>query len=323
LGPVGVAHFAAAVFSHFFNAGGCLRIGRVSRKPFLESCRVLVRFLISVTVAIAFPALAQEYEIRLHRPEPVGSKTRVTGSGRDVQQMSVWSAKRKAREDASDVTIDFEYVRKVVVVSPKGVPTHVLLQFERLKTTKGKTTRDVLPRNAEVLAFNSGNKPSFHMNGVAVKPEVAHMLTLIAPVSTGDFTNDELFGTQDRKRVGDSWDVNGRAWSQMMTYHNGKVRDIKGRVTLKEVLKHAADSRLSLALEMAGTMETGPGAFPPLAAMTYKATMEVPIEPNAKGAGTLEATVTGRGFQKVADGTEFEGHIDMKCSVSFEMSPAE
>ena len=109
-------------------------------------------------LAAALPVLAQDYEIRLHRPDRVGDKTKFSVVGKNRQEMTAWADGKKILEENKDLAVNFEGIGTVLEVSPKGKAKRLSLQVDKLSATEGKIQKELLPRGTVVVAANVAKK---------------------------------------------------------------------------------------------------------------------------------------------------------------------
>ena len=70
--------------------------------------------------------------------------------------------------------------------------------------------------------------------------------------SERDQTDDELYGTRDRKRVGESWPVDEKILKEVLGNSKMVMKDLSGKVTLKDVLTNAPGPRLLVIVQISG-----------------------------------------------------------------------
>jgi hypothetical protein len=288
---------------------------------------MILRHLCLALVA-ALPVLAQDYEIRLHHPQRVGSKNKVSATGRDLQEMSMWSEGRALRQEKKELSVEMDAVSTVLAVGPKGKPTSLSLQIQKLTKMDAGIQKDLLPRDTVVTASRAGKKTSFEMNGQAVEPDVAQALELVITVGNPELedTDDDLFGTRERKRVGDSWDANQAAVAKLlMSDPRMTVKDIIGKATLKELIKDASGQRLLVAFEVTG--KTVPANPAPGASqggtIVMKGTAEFPLDtslPRVKETAEMNLSARMTGKQN-PNGPEVERRMTLKRSNTANITP--
>jgi hypothetical protein len=280
---------------------------------------VLVAFVLSVVQL----AVAQDYEIRLHRPEAVGDKTRVVASATDSQKVSQWSGTTKVQEDGKEVAISFEAVSTVRSISPKGKPKSLSLSVEKLILKEEGSQKELLPKGTEVKASVALRKTQFEINGQPASAEVAEALGTVVTLSTQDHTDDELFGTTERKRVGNSWKINSPLFAEMLTMPGMEMKDVTGKGALNKVLQEPNGTRLLVSVEATGqaAVQAGQKGLPP-GTMTFKGTAELPTDPKLpRTAETSDMSYSARVKRAMPNGQDSEMRIDMKRTVAVKLTP--
>jgi hypothetical protein len=276
----------------------------------------------------ALPVIAQDYEIRLHHPQRVGSKNKVSATGRDLQEMSMWSEGRALRQEKKELSVEMDAVSTVLAVGPKGKPTRLSLQIQKLTKMDAGIQKELLARDTVVTASRAAKKTSFEVNGQAVEPDVAQALELVVSVGNPelDDTDDDLFGTRERKRVGDSWDANQAAVTRLMSDPRMTVKDITGKATLKELIKDASGQRLLVVFEVTGKTvpaNPAPGASSQGGTIVMKGTAEFPLDPSLpRVKETAEMNLTARMTGKQnPNGPEVERRMTLKRSTTANITP--
>jgi hypothetical protein len=85
-----------------------------------------------------------------------------------------------------------------------------------------------------VTAFIADEKQQFTIEGTEVSPEAKEVLDMVITLDDVDFSEDEAFGTKERKKIGESWPINMKLAmeelrSSGMDFSKG---DFSGKVTL-------------------------------------------------------------------------------------------
>jgi hypothetical protein len=178
------------------------------------------------------------------------------------------------------------------------------VQIDKLLKTESGVTKPLLPSDTKIVASKGSKKTAFEVNGKAVEPEVEQALGLLIMLGNNDEdnrTDDELFGTRERKRVGETWDANPKALARLFK-RDGPLaaKDLVGKVTLKDVLKDSSGARLLVGFEVTGNvaaLKPPPGMTVQEGTMRMKGTREFPVEASAslsQAKETMEMTMSMR-----------------------------
>ncbi len=285
------------------------------------------RYLVGLAVLAALPILGQDYEIRLHRPRHVGQENKITVSGMETEETSMSSAGKVLQQEKKEFTVRLEGVLTVLATSTNGKVTRLSVQMGKFVKTEAGVTKDLLPPGTVVVASRGVRRTKFEVNGKALEADVARTLGVVVTVASKDLTDDEVFGTPDRKRVGDNWDVNSAAMAEMLNDDGSvAVKDVKGKVTLKEVVKDASGPLLHVTFELTGRTAVPPA--PPGFSLRegtigMKGTGDFPLDTKlTPRKETLEMTFSNRTVRKPnPNGAEVEQRMTAKRSMSATISP--
>ncbi len=199
--------------------------------------RVLVCSIVLLACSRVF---GQDYEIRMTRPAKVGQKYRLVASGSLSEQMTMSAEGQVLKSNKLLLTAELEGVVTVLQVDKLKRETKVrLLVSKCLMSMNGKSNKKgALPKGTQVVAQLRDGEEEFLVEGKAVPKDTAKMLGLFISFSTEQVTDDDVFGTKERKKVGDSWAVNSILAAKDLAADGIKVdaENIKGSTTIKKVV---------------------------------------------------------------------------------------
>lgn len=154
-------------------------------------------------------ALAQEYEIRLHRPETVGSKFRFSGEGAMMRKTSITIAGQPKEQPEEGVGIRLEGVIEVLAVTPKGKVSKLSCTVEKC-VSEGDAPQELVPAGKVIIAEATDSRTQFSLNEGELSPEASQSLELLFSLAADDerATDDEIFGTTAKQSVGGTWPLN-------------------------------------------------------------------------------------------------------------------
>ena len=169
--------------------------------------------LSAVILALAWAScsalFAQDYEIRLDRPDPVGSKCHLTMVGKLSSSQVVKQGDKVLQDKSSKFTVEAELVATILAVSEKGANSRVKAEVGKLIRIEGDARRELVPKGSVITVSWDGKEQAFDMAG-GLDPDTEESLRLLNLVSENPNgpTDDELFGAKERKKVGDRWEGN-------------------------------------------------------------------------------------------------------------------
>ena len=197
-----------------------------------------IKFLPLAFLLLATPALfAQDYEIRLARANKPGDQLNLSATGKLSMDSTQTLGDAAPKEQKQDITVQFEGVEKIVEVDAKGKETKITLTVDKLTQTVGSETTDVAPKGTVITCSVSGKKQNYEIDGKAADPGVAQALDVVIQLSRGEPSDDEIFGTKEHKKKGDSWDINADLAKSSLAGQTGggEVSDLSGKTTLDDV----------------------------------------------------------------------------------------
>lgn len=275
---------------------------------------------------IALPAFSQDYEIRLHRPGHVGDKMKMSTIGKMSQEMSMSADGKVVRQSNKEFTVELDSVATALDVSKKGSVTRASLKIGRLIKTEGGQKKELLSSGTVVNASHDGTKTVFQVDGKPVEADLLEALGAVITVSKGDVTDDDLFGTSERKKVGESWAINKeRIMQEFNRDQRMSMKDLSGRAMLKEVLSEGGKPVLVVTMEATAKAvpQIPPGLSVKEGTVTFKASGKFPVDvsldrPEESNEMTFFIRATGK---PNPDGPKMEMKMAQKQSVVVKQAP--
>jgi hypothetical protein len=208
-------------------------------------------------------ALAQDYEIKLTRPTKVGAEYHVAVVGHDSMKSTVKVDGKVVEEQSKNFSVDFESDVKALEVDKNGEPSKVSLTVDKCILKQGGAEKPLLAKGAVVIASVKDDETVFEIAGQPVDAETAEALGLVVALGRNRASDDEVFGTKERKKVGDHWAMNAelaaKELQDVMKGSTVKKEDVAGTVTLDKVVKVGTTDCLQISVEMTVNNETIPG----------------------------------------------------------------
>lgn len=169
-------------------------------------CRLKsVLALTAVTFFVASAALAEDYEIRLHRPRKAGDRYRMTVTATQKEEKMLKTGGVVTSKTSSVVRVDAVADVTVTAVDEKGEETGKLYKIcSLLKTTDGEDTSP-LKEGDEITAIIKEGKTFYTMNDEPLSSQSIKTMKMVDPFRATTSDDDEVFGTRERRKVGDTW----------------------------------------------------------------------------------------------------------------------
>lgn len=222
--------------------------------------------VLMVVALIIGTAPAADFSIVMARAVKVGDRYGISGTGQSQQVVAMTMNGQQMPEKRDGMEASLTADAQVLEITPKGREKRTSLTLTKSTRTLQGMTADLLPVGTVVLAERVGPKTQFTVDGKPVAPDVAKALDLFITMGSDESASDDtIFGTSERKQVGDSWPVNTKAAVADFA-EKGKMKlneeSFSGKTTLVEVVKTAVGDGLRLAatIEFSDvTMDLPPG----------------------------------------------------------------
>jgi hypothetical protein len=183
--------------------------------------------------------LAQDYEIHLHRPQTVGQKYHLSATGRNSRTWAKKSGDRVVQKDSSKFSVECECVVTVLAVDDKGKPSKLSLEIEKLGRTDDAGYKELVSKGSIVTVSMKEGAEVSEMDGHRLSLPTQEAIAVVLPLDPYGPTDDELYGTKERKKPGDHWDANTELIATDFLRRGATVNkeDLTGTVTFEKVVK--------------------------------------------------------------------------------------
>ena len=186
----------------------------------------------------AVAALAQDYEIRIGCQRcNVGSKQRIQITGTELMKTVISAANQPDQVTEEGFTVQFTADATVLETDAKGHITAKSFSVVSSKITQDGVTKPLLPPGSVILAKVQGEEKVFHLNGKPVDDNLKKVLSFVIQLYSGGLDDNELFGTRERKKVGESWSISDEAMMKFLKEFELKLpkEELKSKMTLVNV----------------------------------------------------------------------------------------
>jgi hypothetical protein len=206
------------------------------------------------------PVSSTDYAVRLARPSAAGQKRLAVGSLQSEDRLTGTRAGAPSDQRQTS-TIRYVVATEILEVSARGNAQRATLSVRRLTKESGGTTVELAKPGEMVTARLAGRERVFELQGAPLAPDLQQALGAAVPVRADDEpTDDDLFGTAQRRRVGESWPANGGLFARFgATSLTFDPKDVTGTATLAGVKPVGGVP----CLEVRWKLEARHGAFKP------------------------------------------------------------
>lgn len=212
------------------------------------------KFLPFALALLLAPAVfAQDYPIHLVRPLKAGDQEKISVTAKTSQSTTQSLDGAPPQEQKLEGVSQLDGTEKVIAVDANGKETNISLTVDKFTQTIGSATSEVVPGGTVIACSVADKKQVYTIDGKPVDAAVAQALDMVVDLSHGQHTDDEIFGTTDRKKKGDSWDANAAiATSDLKASGGGaEFTDIAVKTTLDDV----ADDALKISARITGKIK--------------------------------------------------------------------
>lgn len=205
-------------------------------------------FLLALIVPVSALHAADDYVIRLNRPMRVGDRYRIDAKGAKREQQRI-TISGQVQNESKVLSVHLIAVGRVLAVDSRRRASRTEYLIETLQRTSLGTTEDVLSAGRKVVAESKGGKTMFTVDGGPASAPVSDALSVVISASAPDSpTDDEIFGTRERKRVGESWSIDSASAAAYLSKAGLSVspKDLEGKVSLDDVTTVGAVKALEI-----------------------------------------------------------------------------
>lgn len=268
--------------------------------------------------------------VRLNRPERVGDRVALRGEGtlRGTVEVRVDGAVVEQKEETLEVSL--EGVATVQEVDGRAMATRTAFLVERSSGGQGSERHEILPAGTTVVAESVGGKSSFTVGGAPVAPDASQALGLVLSThEPGRPNDDDVFGTREPRRVGESWPIDARTAAEDLAKSvGGSAGDLRvnGATTLLGTRTESGEA----CLEIEGRMSVGGVRIPlPPGFSVEEADTQVifhglvPADPDARHrrGGRIAMTLSVRAAGRTPDGKAVQMSIRQERRSSVQLIP--
>jgi hypothetical protein len=301
------------------------------RSPMSDLRRALASFALLFLAGVfgTTGARAEDFALRIDRPESVGQRSHITGMFRSFQTQS-FSANGKEAQETKDQLYRFDLTSQVLEVSAKGNVLESMLTIHQLTREENGKSTALLPGEIVLARFDKGEKV-LEVRGEKLPKELSEALRpALSLHADEDPTDDDLLGTGKRRSLGESWPLNSELLVQMLqkkgTELTFTLKDVTGTVKLagRKPLGDIPCFDLESEIEirnptLSAKLPDGVTATIPALKMTFS--MLLPVDPTvAVGSSSFQMEMTALLSGNV-QGVPVTGRLQMRQEASTQSVP--
>jgi hypothetical protein len=200
------------------------------------------------------PLAAQDYVIDYARKSAPNLPRHKTVKIVDERSFSRILDNQPAQTKVERITIELQ--ADIETLSrEKGTPTKLKILITQLKCDQNGRPIELVPIGSALIAENKNHLTVFsYINGDRISDDIQNLLRMAISISEDSNADDKAFGTKERKKVGDTWDINRNFAVSKLKQFGWQVdpEKIAGSCTLREIVKDQGIDcmRININMEM-------------------------------------------------------------------------
>ena len=272
------------------------------------------------------------YWIKLARPEKVGTRYIVSKKGSSEQSTRVSSQGKLLRETRRKMTVELDATVEILKVNQDGRSLKKKLTVIRCELTEMGQSKPLLAKGKVIVAETANGRTRLSLDGGVMPEATRKALDIIITTYSGGPADDEIFGSDKPRRVGERWQLNAEAAVRDAATRDVTIQkaDIEGTVTLTGVEKHASRRCLRLSARMKirdfglKKLQLPPGVLIEQAdaRATYGGLLPLdPKAPRLQSSHTMKFDMVMKGTRGNTKGLTVTMHVEMSAEETVRMSP--
>jgi len=208
-----------------------------------------------VVILIHGAAFADQYNIKLVRPEKVGDKYIFSGTATQFDEIKTSQGLNVLKQTKSFFSGQLETKVHVLPSNDNGGRTKLRLVVSKCSVIDGSLEKELLKPGTEIISQLQEGEEVFTINNKPVPLAVENILAQFFSFGNSNITDDDVFGTKEAKKVGDKWPVRSDQMAKMLA-EDGVIADldkINGNTTLEKIIEVDGVK----ALHITGNVEIG------------------------------------------------------------------
>ena len=170
-----------------------------------------IHVLSCLALLLCTPAGADDktYDIKLARPVKVGTKYAITTDGALVRETTIKRGAVTQKQPEDGYGVHLEGTVEVLALDEIGEESKVAITVDKCTRITSEGETELVPKGKVLLAEGQGKDTRFSLRGGGeLTKDATDALDLVISLDTNDtLTDDDLLGTKDKKKVGQSWPV--------------------------------------------------------------------------------------------------------------------
>jgi len=272
---------------------------------------------------------AEDFVLRVHRAEPVGHRSRVTGTFHSVLTRSS-TANGKESQETKEELYRFDVTSQILRVGTRENVLEAMLTIHQL-TREADGASTPLLAGEIVLARLDKNEKILEVRGQKLPNDVRDaLLTAVSLRADDDPNDDDLLGTGKSRSLGETWPVDAEVFTRLLRKKGNELtftpKDVVGTVKLagKKPVGDLPGLELQTVIEIKNptlSLDLPPGLTASVPALKVNMSMLLPVDPTSLALVSsyqMETTVLMNG---TVQGMPVTGKMQMRQEGSAQSVP--
>ena len=150
-----------------------------------------------------------DYAIKMNKSSKIGDKSELIASGSLVENLSESTYGNAPEKSKLIIKSRLEGVSTVLAVDKLHRETKfrlIVTKFESYIKRK-KIKKFIVPKGTEIIGQVKNGRDEFFIAGKPANEDIAKILSHLTTLPDGPTTDDDVFGTKERKSVDEKWSV--------------------------------------------------------------------------------------------------------------------
>ena len=170
---------------------------------------ILPLLALGLVSALTLQAEDKTYNLKIERENQVGTKTKETLSGTNMQKQTVSMGGQVVQEMAEKFSGKISGTREVLAVDARKRVSKIKFTVEKMTTkTDDEPEKEALEAGKEIVVESAAGESKCTVDGQEPAPEVRKLAGLVFEVAKEDkpeTTIDDAFNTQEPRKPGAEW----------------------------------------------------------------------------------------------------------------------
>ena len=208
----------------------------------MSKMRIRAIHLLILFLSISFVPilLGQDYAVRLAATNRAGQKYQVSSKCSEYRINALYSDGSLLKQEAETNVWRLMATVEVVAVNDKGRATELRVSIKDFVEIDALKTNVLFTAGTEMKAVMQPKGVEFQAGGKAISPKLNGLLSSLVEVkSPSEPTDDQIWGTLDKKKMGDTWKPNLELAVQYMQQDSYKIdpKSVEAKMKLSSIVE--------------------------------------------------------------------------------------